>query len=169
MAEITDPENTLVIELKDGGQVVVEMLPDVAPRHVERIKALARAGEYDNVAFHRVIDGFMAQTGDVEHGDMEDGVQPAPGRDGRLEPAGPAGGVLEAPVRPGRARDGAVAEPELGQLAVLHHVRRRAFPERPVHGLGAGDLGMEHVDAIQRGEPPATPDRMVSVRVAGDA
>ena len=65
MAEIRDPENTLVIELKDGGQVVVEMLPDVAPRHVERIKALARAGEYDNVAFHRVIDGFMAQTGDV--------------------------------------------------------------------------------------------------------
>jgi len=73
MAEIKDPENTLVIELKDGGKVVVEMLPDVAPKHVDRIKALARAGEYDNVAFHRVIDGFMAQTGDVQNGDMEDG------------------------------------------------------------------------------------------------
>ena len=65
-------ENTLLIELKNG-TVEVEMLPDVAPKHVERIKALANAGEYDNVAFHRVIDGFMAQTGDVQNGDMEDG------------------------------------------------------------------------------------------------
>ena len=72
MAEIRDPENTLVIALKDG-EVLIEMLPDVAPQHVEQIKALARAGEYDNVAFHRVIDGFMAQTGDVANGDMEDG------------------------------------------------------------------------------------------------
>ena len=85
MAEIRDPENTLVIALKGGGEVVVEMLPDVAPRHVERIKALARAGEYDNVACHRVIDGFMAQTGDVANGDMEDGFnlrrsRPGPGR-----------------------------------------------------------------------------------------
>ena len=115
-----------MIELKDGGVVVVEMLPDVAPKHVERIKALARAGEYDNVAFHRVIDGFMAQTGDVENGDMEDGFNPRRAGTGGSEPAGPAGGVLQAAVRPRRARDGAVAEPELGQLAVLHHVRRRA-------------------------------------------
>jgi peptidylprolyl isomerase len=68
---MADPENTLVIELKDGGRVVVEMLPDVAPKHVARIKELARAGEYDNVAFHRVIDGFMAPTGDVQYGNME--------------------------------------------------------------------------------------------------
>ena len=54
----------LTIELKDG-PVVIELRPDVAPKHVERIKALAAAGEYDNVAFHRVIEGFMAQTGDV--------------------------------------------------------------------------------------------------------
>ena len=72
MAEIKDPENTILMELK-GGTVTIELLPDVAPKHVERMKELARAGEYDNVAFHRVIDGFMAQTGDVQHGDMEDG------------------------------------------------------------------------------------------------
>ena len=60
--DIKDPENTLVIELKTG-EVVIEMLPDVAPLHVERIKTLARSGEYDGVAFHRVIEGFMAQTG----------------------------------------------------------------------------------------------------------
>ena len=70
--EIKDPENTLIIELTTG-EVVIEMLPDVAPLHVERIKALTRAGEYDNVAFHRVIEGFMAQTGDVQFGDMNDG------------------------------------------------------------------------------------------------
>ena len=72
MAEIKDPENTILMELK-GGTVTIELLPKVAPLHVERMKELARAGEYDNVAFHRVIDGFMAQTGDVANGDMEDG------------------------------------------------------------------------------------------------
>ena len=71
MAEIKDPENTVIIELKDG-PVTIELLPDVAPKHVERMKALARAGAYDNVCFHRVIDGFMAQTGDVANGNMED-------------------------------------------------------------------------------------------------
>ena len=70
MAEIKDPENTIILTLKDG-DVVIELLPDVAPKHAERMKALARAGAYDNVAFHRVIEGFMAQTGDVEHGNME--------------------------------------------------------------------------------------------------
>ena len=73
--EIKDPENTLVIELKTG-EVVIEMLPDVAPLHVERIKTLAREGEYDGVAFHRVIEGFMAQTGDVQFGDMNNGFEP---------------------------------------------------------------------------------------------
>ena len=59
MADIKDPENTVIIELKDG-DVTIELLPDVAPKQVERIKTLAREGKYDNVAFHRVIDGFMA-------------------------------------------------------------------------------------------------------------
>ena len=65
-------DNTLTIQLKDG-PVVVELMPDVAPKHVAQIKELASKGEYDNVAFHRVIEGFMAQTGDVEFGDMEIG------------------------------------------------------------------------------------------------
>ena len=67
MAEIKDPENTILMELKDG-TVTIELLPDVAPKHVERMKELTRAGAYDNVCFHRVIDGFMAQTGDVQFG-----------------------------------------------------------------------------------------------------
>ena len=73
MADITDPENTVIIELK-GGPVVIQLLPDVAPAHTERMKELARAGAYDNVVFHRVIEGFMAQTGEVQHGDAEDGI-----------------------------------------------------------------------------------------------
>ena len=75
MAEIKDPENTVIIELKDG-PVVIELLADVAPKHAARMKELARAGKYDNVAFHRVIDGFMAQTGDVEHANMENNYNP---------------------------------------------------------------------------------------------
>jgi peptidylprolyl isomerase len=67
MAEIKDPENTILIELKDG-TVTIELLPDVAPEHSDRMKELAREGAYDGVVFHRVIDGFMAQTGDVQHG-----------------------------------------------------------------------------------------------------
>ena len=67
----SDAENTLTIELKDG-KVVIELFPDDAPKHVERIKKLASEGKYDGVAFHRVIDGFMAQTGDIEFGNKED-------------------------------------------------------------------------------------------------
>ena len=70
MAEIKDPENTIILTLKDG-EVVIELLTDIAPKHAERMKTLARAKAYDNVAFHRVIEGFMAQTGDVENGNME--------------------------------------------------------------------------------------------------
>ena len=70
-AKPTNPENTLTIELKDGN-VVIELYPDVAPKHVERIKKLASQGKYDGVVFHRVIDGFMAQTGDVEFGNKKD-------------------------------------------------------------------------------------------------
>ena len=70
MADYKDPENTILIELKDG-TVAIELLPDVAPEHCARMKELARAGEYDNVVFHRVIDGFMAQTGDVKFGKIK--------------------------------------------------------------------------------------------------
>ncbi|WP_372675017.1 peptidylprolyl isomerase, partial [Aquicoccus sp.] len=75
MAEIKDPENTILMELKDG-TVTIQLMPDVAPKHCQRMKELARAGAYDNVAFHRVIDGFMAQTGDVQHANMEKDYNP---------------------------------------------------------------------------------------------
>jgi cyclophilin family peptidyl-prolyl cis-trans isomerase len=169
VAEIRDPENTLVIGLRDGGEVVIEMLPDVAPRHVERVKALARAGEYDNVAFHRVIDGFMAQTGDVEHGDMEAGFNlRRAGTGGSSQPDLPAEfsklpfdrGVL------GMARSQA---PNSGNSQFFIMFDDGHFLNGQYTVWGRVISGMEHIDAIQRGEPPAAPDRMVSVRVAGDA
>ena len=65
-ASAQDKQNTLYIDLKDNCRVVIEMRPDLAPKHVAQIKALARAGKYDGIVFHRVIDGFMAQTGDPQ-------------------------------------------------------------------------------------------------------
>ena len=75
MVKIKDAENTIIMELKNG-TVTIELLPDIAPGHCERMKELDRSGIYDNVSFHRVIDGFMAQTGDVEFGNMESEYQP---------------------------------------------------------------------------------------------
>ena len=69
MVEVKDPENTILVELKDG-TVVIELLNDIAPGHCDRMKELARSGAYDDVCFHRVIDGFMAQTGDVQFGNF---------------------------------------------------------------------------------------------------
>ena len=169
MAEIRDPENTLLIELKDGGLVVVEMLPDVAPRHVERIKALARAGEYDNVAFHRVIDGFMAQTGDVEHGDMEAGFNlRRAGTGGSSQPDLPAE-FSKLPFDRGVLGMARSQSPNSGNSQFFIMFDDGHFLNGQYTVWGRVISGMEHVDAIERGEPPATPDRMVSVRVAGDA
>jgi cyclophilin family peptidyl-prolyl cis-trans isomerase len=169
MAEIRDPENTLLIELKGGGQVVIEMLPDVAPRHVERIKALARAGEYDNVAFHRVIDGFMAQTGDVEHGDMEDGFNlRRAGTGGSSQPDLPAE-FSKLPFDRGVVGMARSQNPNSGNSQFFIMFGDGHFLNGQYTVWGRVAAGMEHVDAITRGEPPAAPDRMVSVRVAADA
>ncbi|HRO10877.1 peptidylprolyl isomerase [Amaricoccus sp.] len=169
MAEVRDPENTLLIELKDGGLVAIEMLPEVAPKHVERIKALARAGEYDNVAFHRVIDGFMAQTGDVEHGDMAEGFNlRRAGTGGSSQPDLPAE-FSKLPFDRGVVGMARAQNPDSGNSQFFIMFRDGHFLNGQYTVWGRVVSGMEHVDAIRRGEPPAEPDRMVSVRVAGDA
>jgi peptidylprolyl isomerase len=168
MAEIGDPENTLLIELKDG-QVVVELLPEVAPRHVERIKALARAGEYDNVAFHRVIDGFMAQTGDVANGDMEDRFNlRRAGTGGSKHPDLPAE-FSKLPFDRGVVGMARSQNPNSGNSQFFIMFDAGHFLNGQYTVWGRVTEGMEHVDAITRGEPPAAPDRMISVRVAADA
>ncbi|WP_375690308.1 peptidylprolyl isomerase [Pseudooceanicola sp. LIPI14-2-Ac024] len=168
MAEIKDPENTILIELKDG-TVTIELLPDVAPKHSERMKELARAGAYDNVAFHRVIDGFMAQTGDVEHGDMEDGFN--------LRRAGTGGSDLpdlpaefsRLPHDRGTLGAARSQNPNSANSQFFINFKDNHFLNGQYTVYGRVIEGMEHVDAITRGEPPATPDRMISVKVAADA
>jgi cyclophilin family peptidyl-prolyl cis-trans isomerase len=165
---MADPENTLVIELKDGGRVVVEMLPDVAPKHVERIKALARAGEYDNVAFHRVIDGFMAQTGDVANGDMEDGFNiRRAGTGGSKHPDLPAE-FSKLPFDRGVLGMARSQSPNSANSQFFIMFKDGHFLNGQYTVWGRVTEGMAHVDAIARGEPPASPDRMVRVRVAAD-
>ena len=167
MADIKDPENTILMELK-GGTVTIELLPDVAPKHVERMKELARAGEYDNVAFHRGIDGFMAQTGDVQHGDMEDGFNiRMAGTGGSSKPDLPAefSKVPHARGSLGAARS---ANPNSANSQFFINFGDNDFLNGQYTVYGQVTSGMEHVDAITRGEPPAEPDRMISVKVAAD-
>lgn len=168
MAEIKDPENTLVIELSNGA-VVVEMLPDVAPKHVAQIKELARAGEYDNVAFHRVIDGFMAQTGDVANGDMEDGFNIGrAGTGGSSKPNLPAE-FSKLPFDRGVLGMARSQSPNSANSQFFIMFKDGHFLNGQYTVWGRVISGMEHVDAITRGEPPRNPDRMISVKVAADA
>ena len=168
MAEIKDPENTIIIELK-GGNVVIELLPDVAPEHSARMKELARGGQYDNVCFHRVIDGFMAQTGDVQHGDMEDGFN--------IRMAGAGGSDLpdlpaefsRLPHDRGTLGAARSQNPNSANSQFFINFKDNHFLNGQYTVYGRVIEGMEHVDAIVRGEPPATPDRMISVKVAADA
>lgn len=168
MAEIKDPENTILMELA-GGTVIIQLLPDIAPKHVERMKELARAGKYDNVAFHRVIEGFMAQTGDVEHGNMEDNFNlRAAGTGGSDLPNVPAefSKVPHARGSIGAARS---ANPDSANSQFFINFKDNDFLNGQYTVYGQVISGMEHVDAITRGEPAANPDRMISVKVAADA
>ena len=168
MAEIKDPENTILVELK-GGTVTIELLPDVAPKHAERMKELARAGAYDNVCFHRVIDGFMAQTGDVEHGNMEN--------DFNLRRAGTGGSEMpdlpaefsKLPHDRGTLGAARSQNPNSANSQFFINFKDNHFLNGQYTVYGRVISGMEHVDAIVRGEPPAAPDRMISVKVAADA
>jgi peptidylprolyl isomerase len=168
MAEIKDPENTILMELKDG-TVVIELLPDVAPKHTERMKELARAGAYDNVCFHRVIDGFMAQTGDVQHGNMEEGFNiRMAGTGGSEHPDLPAE-FSKLPHDRGTLGAARSQNPNSANSQFFINFKDNHFLNGQYTVYGRVISGMEHVDAITRGEPPANPDRMVSVKVAADA
>ena len=167
MTEIKDPENTIVIELKDG-PVTIALLPDIAPLHCARMKELARAGAYDNVAFHRVIDGFMAQTGDVKNGNME--------ADFNIRAAGTGGSELPnvtaefSGIPHDRGTIGAARSqsPDSANSQFFINFSDNHFLNRQYTVYGRVISGLEHVDKLQRGEPPMNPDRMISVKVAAD-
>jgi cyclophilin family peptidyl-prolyl cis-trans isomerase len=168
MAEIKDREQALIMETTKG-KVVIELFPDLAPNHVARIKELAREGAYDGVVFHRVIDGFMAQTGDVKFGNS-----------------------TKAGFSPGRAGMGGSDKPDLkAEFSNVNHGRgtcsmaraqnpnsansqfficfdNASFLNRQYTVWGQVIEGMENVDKIKRGEPVQDPDKIVSVKVAAD-
>jgi peptidylprolyl isomerase len=165
MPEVKDPDNALVVEL-DGGEVVIEMLPEIAPRHVEQVKALARTGAYDDVVFHRVIEGFMAQTGDVEHGKAGGDARRA-GTGGSDRPNLPAE-FSKLPFERGMVGMARSQSPDSGNSQFFIMFKEGHFLNGQYTVWGRVVSGMEHVDAIPRGEPPASPGRMKSVRVAAD-
>ena len=167
MADIKDPENTILMELKDG-TVVIELLPDVAPKHSERMKELARAGSYDNVCFHRVIEGFMAQTGDVANGNMENNFNLGrAGTGGSEHPDLPAE-FSRLPHARGTLGAARSANPNSANSQFFINFKDNDFLNGQYTVYGRVISGMEHVDAIARGEPPMNPDRMISVKVAAD-
>lgn len=167
-----DPENTMIITLKDG-DVTIALRPDLAPKHVEQIKALVREGAYDNVAFHRVIDGFMAQTGDVQYGDLADGYDAGKaGKGGSQKPDLPAEFSKEHFVRGvvgmARAQDPNSAN---SQFFIMFAPAPSLDGDYTI--VGQVETGMEFVDAIKKGSGQSglvsDPDRMLKVRIAADA
>jgi peptidylprolyl isomerase len=172
-ARAAEPENTLILTLKDG-DVTIALRPDLAPKHVEQIKTLVREGAYNNVAFHRVIEGFMAQTGDVEFGDLEEGFQA-----NRVGTGGSQLADLPAEFSQERFTRGTVGMARAqnpNSANSQFFIMFAAAP--PLDGqytvVGNVESGMELVDAIKRGDSSdngavSEPDRIVSARIAADA
>ena len=154
---MADSQNTLVLETTKG-KVVIELRPDLAPGHVERIKTLARKGFYDGIAFHRVIEGFMAQTG------CPNGT----GTGGSDLPDLKAEFSAEPHVRGvcSMARTSAPNSANSQFFIVFDDAR---FLDKQYTVWGKVTEGMENVDKIKRGEPVRDPDRIVSMKVAADA
>ena len=167
MAEIKDAENTILMELKNG-TVTIELLPDIAPVHCDRMKELARSGKYDNVSFHRVIEGFMAQTGDVEYGNMENEYQPHRAGTGGSELPNLKAEFSGIPHDRGTLGAARSQNPDSANSQFFINFNDNHFLNRQYTVYGRVIDGMHLVDEIVRGEPPANPDRMVSVKVAAD-
>lgn len=161
-------DDFLTIQLKDG-PVVIELLPDVAPKHVAQIKELAKKGEYDNVAFHRVIDGFMAQTGDVQFGDMESGFDASrAGTGGSSLPDLPAE-FSNIPFEKGTVGMARSQDPNSANSQFFIMFADGGFLNGQYTVVGKVIAGMDYVDKIKRGEggngEVTDPDRMIKVTV----
>ena len=156
MAAIKDPENTLIIETTKG-KVVIAMRPDLAPGHVNHIKKLAREGFYDGIVFHRVIEGFMAQTG----------CPKGQGTGGSKYPNLKAEFSAEPHVR-GTCSMARSSMPDSANSQFFICFDDAGFLDNKYTVWGTVIEGMEHVDKIKRGEPVQSPDKMVSMRVAAD-
>ena len=159
----------MILKLKDG-DVVIELFPDVAPKHVERIKKLADDGSYDNVVFHRVIDGFMAQTGDVKFGNSES-------KDFDLRRAGMGGSDLpdlkqefsSLPHDRGTLSMARSSDPNSANSQFFICFKPAPFLDRQYTVFGKVIEGMDLVDKIKRGDESNNgsvkdPDKIISFK-----
>ena len=158
----------MILKLKDGN-VKIELFPDVAPKHVERIKKLASEGKYDNVVFHRVIDGFMAQTGDVKFGNSSS-------KDFDLKRAGIGGSDLpdlpaefnDLPHEKGTVSMARSSDPNSANSQFFICFQPAPFLDRNYTVFGKVIEGMEHVDKIKRGDGQSgavsEPDKIISFK-----
>ncbi len=155
---MADPENTLIMQLETG-PVTIQLKPDVAPGHVARFKELAREGFYDGVVFHRVIPGFMAQGGDPT----------GTGAGGSDKPDLKAE-FSEEPHRRGTVSTARLGhDPNSANSQFFICFRDTPYLDGQYTVWGQVTEGMEHVDALPKGEPPAKPGKIISMRVAADA
>ena len=154
---MADLENTIHLDL-EAGRVVIELKPDVAPGHVERIKELAREGFYDGTPFHRVIEGFMAQGGDPT----------GTGTGGSSKPNLKAEFSDEKHLR-GTASMARAQNPDSANSQFFICFDEAPFLNKQYTVWGQVTEGMEHIDALPRGEPVPEPGRIVTMRVAADA
>ena len=152
-----DKSNLLYLQLKNG-TVVIRLRPDLAPKHVERIKELAKSGFYDGIVFHRVIEGFMAQTGDPT----------GTGMGGSKLPNLPAEFSSE-PFKRGTLGMARSSSPNSANSQFFICFAPAPFLNGQYTVFGEVVSGMEFVDKIKRGEPPTDPDKIISLKLASDA
>ena len=153
---MADAPQTLTLTLSSGGDVVIKLRPDLAPGHVERIVELANEGFYDGVPFHRVIPGFMAQGGDGGRGD---------GTGGSSKPDLKAEFNAEPHVR-GTCSMARTNQPNSANSQFFICLDDATFLDRQYTVWGVVESGMEHVDALPKGEPPRTPGKILKATVA---
>ena len=151
-----DPSNLLYMQLKDG-MVVIRLRPDLAPKHVAQIKALVKRGFYDGIVFHRVIDGFMAQTGDPT----------GTGMGGSDLPNIPAE-FSRTPFKRGTVGMARSQSPDSANSQFFICFAPAPFLDGQYTVWGEVISGMDHVDKIKRGEPPQTPDKIISMKLGTD-
>ena len=157
-------ENIMILKLKDG-DVKIELFDKVAPNHVKRIKQLAKDGKYDGVVFHRVIDGFMAQTGDVQFGNSSN-------ENFDIRRAGTGNSDLpdlkeefsDLPHDRGTLSMARTSDPNSANSQFFICFKEAAFLDRQYTVFGKVIEGMEFVDNIKRGEPASDPDKIISFK-----
>ncbi len=150
-----DLENTLYLDVP-AGRVVIELRPDLAPKHVARIKELVRRGFYDGIVFHRVIDGFMAQTGDPKGNGTGGSGQNIPAEFSKEK-------HVRGTVSMARAQS-----PDSADSQFFICFAPAPFLDGKYTVWGKVTSGMEFIDAIAKGEPPAKPDKIIKMQVAAD-